>query len=171
MFDGVEMNRRIKLNRGREGLVTLHRGNRKVSVTTKSKYYMSDIILQKRILVALKKKKPKGITASQLSKELGVHHQTIMSILETLVALREAYDIKYGGMKVFFPNGKLNYSANFQDVKFRDKTYSFCEIIQYLTGHHYIFIQEKEPDQNNILEPKGGLLLKEDDLDFFIENV
>jgi len=163
---------KISLNKGKGGLIELRGNNKKKGPgSSPDKYYGSkDLVIQKTVLAALKNH-PRGILASQLAKELNLHHQQMMSILETLVALREAYDFKYGNTKLFFPNGRLNHPISFQDMKIDNKNYSFCEIVQHLNGQKYIFIQEKELDHNNVLEPKGGILLNEIDLDQFIQKL
>lgn len=165
------MGEKIKLNKGKKGLQEAYESVAKPNPkSVASDTYLKDVLIQKKVLNELKNF-PKGATASQIAKSLGIHHPTAMKVLETLVALREAYDIKYGGLKLFFPNGTLNHPVNFQDIKIDEKVYSFSEIVQYLTGKRYLFIQEKERDDNNLLESKGGLLLKEEELDKFIETL
>ena len=168
------MSKKIHIERGRKGLMNAKkkRGeSTSIDGITRQQYLKNgNVVLQKKILRILKTF-PKGTTASHIARVIDSPHPIVRREMDVLEALREAYSVRIGNVKLFFPNGKLNHYSNFEDVRIGDRLFSFYEIVQHFNGQTYIYIQEKEPDMYRTLEIKGGVIISGDKLAEFIDSL
>ena len=121
------------------------------------------------ILLKTVNKNPKGITITGLIKLTGFGDKTIAKHIEYLSATREIYKLEFGAKStIYYPNGRLMHS-NTDEYEIGEKYYNFS-FLRSPFGD-FLYIQEKEKDEYNTFTVKGGLVIRKDDVQEFIEKL
>lgn len=121
------------------------------------------------ILLKIINKNPKGITITGLKKLSGFDIRTIAKHVEYLTATREIYNFEIGARNViYYPNGRLMHSST-NEYEIGGKFYNFS-LLRSMFGN-FLYIQEKEKDEYNTFIVKGGLVIRKDSIQDFIEKL
>lgn len=120
-------------------------------------------------LLKIVNKNQKGITISGLQKLTGFNSKTISKHMDYLTATREIYKLEFGIKNViYYPNGRLMHSST-DDYEIGDKYYNFS-FIRSVFGD-FLYIQEKEKDEYNTFVVKGGLVIRKENIQDFIDKL
>lgn len=134
----------------------------KLSVDDKNKFI-------RQVVKDILRENPRGLTASSFENILPFDNKTIRKHLEWLTAVREAYVVQFGNMRVYYPNGKLAHYTDYENVPIGGKHYSFFDLRN--EYGRFVYVQEKEKDEYNTFKVSGGLLIKRDSVMDFAENL
>ncbi len=125
-------------------------------------------------IVQVLEKHPKGLTISQICKELQMTRPTVAKHLEKLVALQEARkEIKeVAELKVayFYPIGKVRSEKEVELGRYDGKTIYTFSIVENESGK-YFYIKEIEKDDMRGESVKGAIMIKDNNLLPLIEQL
>ena len=109
-----------------------------------------------------------GMTVKDMEEKTRFNKGTIEKHLIELVAINFAYRKKFGTAYVYYPNGRTMHSTLEKNIEIGDKVYSIF-ILDNENEEKYVYIQEKKRDSINALKPSGGILIREDFFQNFID--
>lgn len=110
-----------------------------------------------------------GVMVSEIVGATNLNRITVTKHLEYLVAIREAYKKDRGIGAVYYLNGKMVHPTDRSQIKFGNKIFEFVKLEN--PEGEYIFIQEKEQDNLNVMTVRGGIMLSSSDLPVFLDGL
>ncbi len=135
---------------------------------SKKQYYLE-------LLRKLLKENPDGLTATTISIELNkiskryrYNPETIMTYLNQLVAMREAYTVPFGNSMVYKYNGRLFHTAKDRFFELENRFYYLYEVDNPNLKERFLLIQEREKNAYGIEKAIGGIMIPKNRLEDFL---
>lgn len=110
-----------------------------------------------------------GVMASELVDATNLNRITVTKHLEYLVAIREAYKSDRGTGSIYYVNGRLVHPTDRLSVPIGNKIYDFVKLEN--AEGDFVFIQEKEQDELRLKTVKGGIMIRCQDLLYFMNGL
>jgi len=110
------------------------------------------------VILEVLNRNPRGVTVSEIAKLTPFFRTTISKHLEQLVATRQATQMTKGNMTIYYRNGDVSHA-----VELRDRTnpahFFVLSRLQNADGN-FVYIQEKEIDEQQSVKVRGGILVR-----------
>lgn len=123
----------------------------------------------KSILDFLELSKGNGGTISDVVNATGFNRDTVSKHLTYLTASRQVYTTK-GTSTVYHKNGRVLHFKNMKNRVFDKRFYTFYQLQQNFDDN-YVYIQEKEVGRFKSVSVKGGIMIRLNDFNKFINEL
>lgn len=121
-----------------------------------------------KLLLQILELNSQGITIAELMEQTKIHRNTLTSHIKTIVATREAYEVKRGKLSVFYKNGKVVHARS-TECRFNDRFYKFFRLKN--EQGSFIYVQEKQMNEYRAVKVNGGIMIKDEDFLVFLKEL
>lgn len=121
-----------------------------------------------KLLLDILDKNTQGATIAELEDVTKIHRNTLTSHMKTIVATREAYELKRGKLSVYYRNGRVVH-AKTTECRFNDRFYKFYRL--HNEQGNFIYVQERQMDEYRAIKVNGGIMIKDEDFLPFINEL
>lgn len=122
-----------------------------------------------RLLFQILELNQKGATIPEIEEATGLNRNTVTKHLDRLVSLREAFKIQRGILSIYYRNGRVVHAKNIEHKFAKDKRYSFFRLVN--DEGKFVYIQEKEANVYGTVIVKGGIIIRDEDLFEFLNEL
>jgi hypothetical protein len=88
--------------------------------------------------------------------------------MKTIVATREAYELKRGKLSVYYKNGKVVHAKS-TECRFNDRFYKFFRLKN--EQGNFVYVQERQMDEFRAIKVNGGIMIKDEDFLVFLKEL
>ena len=121
-----------------------------------------------KLLIDILALNSQGVTIAELMEQTGIHRNTLTGHMKTIVATREAYEIKRGKLSVYYKNGKVVHAKS-TECKFNDRFYKFFRLLN--EQGKFIYVQERQMDEFRAIKVNGGIMIRDEDFLVFLKEL
>jgi len=121
-----------------------------------------------KLLLQILELNSQGITITELMGQTKIHRNTLAGHMKTIVATREAYEVKRGKLSVFYKNGKVVHAKS-TECRFNDRFYKFFRLKN--EQGDFIYVQERQMDEFRAIKVNGGIMIKDEDFLVFLKEL
>ena len=121
-----------------------------------------------KLLLEILEMNTQGVTIAELEEQTGIHRNTLTNHMKTIVATREAYDVKRGKLSVYYKNGKVIHAKS-TECRFNDRFYKFFRLRN--EQGNFIYVQERQIDEFRAVKVNGGIMIKDEDFLVFLREL
>jgi len=114
----------------------------------------------------------RGLTLAEIERATNYPKNTLYKHVELLYAKRKINKIIRGRTGIFYPNGQPYHKAEFKDIiagKTKDRLFG-TRLLENIDGR-YLYLQERELDENGFPLDVGGILIPVDILPELIDRL
>lgn len=108
-----------------------------------------------------------GLTAAQIKRMTRLPDNTVDKYLNNLFLKRKVYRVKIGNIVKYFPNGRVPHALTDRDISLGDRKFRIYQIAN--PDGDFIYVQEKELDENGFEEVVGGITIPKNGLHKILE--
>lgn len=112
---------------------------------------------------------PLGVTIPEVCEKTGFYRDTVSKHLEKMVSTREAYKIIRGQTIIYHKNGKVVHESDLKNLLNSNKFYTFYRLVN--EEGNFIYIQEKEIDSFRAVQVRGGIMVNEKSIMYFLSEL
>lgn len=121
-----------------------------------------------KLLLEILELNSQGITIAELMEQTRIHRNTLTGHMKTIVATREAYELKRGKLSVYYKNGKVVHAKS-TECRFNDRFYKFFRLKN--EQGNFVYVQERQMDEFRAIKVNGGIMIKDEDFLVFLKEL
>jgi hypothetical protein len=121
-----------------------------------------------KLLLEILELNSQGVTIAELTEQTRIHRNTLSGHMKTIVATREAYELRRGKLSVYYKNGKVVHARS-TECKFNDRFYKFFRLKN--EQGNFIYVQERQIDEFRAVRVNGGIMIRDEDFLVFLKEL